>query len=326
MCNDRNLFKSLQPVKSEIGTAKKLQTLKVGGIGIVETDKFILNRVLYVAELSKNLLSVSAITENGGTVLFTKEKAEIRKNNIKLDGYRNSDGLWTVNLNHNTETKALLAQEVKTAYGWHQKLGHLGKENMKKLVKLSEGMKLTSESLNAMNKIGETCLKAKLTRLPFNKKRSNAKRPLELIHTDVCGPVDPLTWDKKKYFFTFIDDYTHFVMVYLLERKYEVSDKIKEYINLVETKWNIKVFKLRSDNGREFINDDIKTWCKRRGTILDTTTPYSPQLNGKAERMNRTLIEKTRALLAEERANKNLWGEALRTAAFLTNRSPTEAV
>lgn len=60
--------------------------------------------------------------------------------------------------------------------------------------------------------------------------------------------------------------------------------------------------------------------------ILDLTTPYTPQLNGKAERMNRTLSEKTRALLADAQMDKKFWGEAVRTAAYLTNRSPTDAV
>lgn len=86
------------------------------------------------------------------------------------------------------------------------------------------------------------------------------------------------------------------------------------------------MFKLRYDNGREYINENLIYWCKRKGTVLDTTTPYTPQLNGKAERMNRTLIEKTRALLADAKIGKTLWGEALRTAAFLTNRSLSEAV
>lgn len=326
MTNNKNLFKDMQKTTSEIKTAKNSEVMTAKGIGTIETDKCILNNVLYVTDLSKNLLSVNTITKNGGKVIFTKEKAEIWKNNVKFVGSRTREGLWTVNLNQDCTGSALLTQETEMAHRWHQKLGHLGKGNMKRLLTMSEGMKITEESLNGLNSPCETCLKAKQTRIPFGKDRTKAKRPLEIVHTDVCGPIDPQTWDKKKYMLTFIDDFTHFVMVYLIEGKFEVPNTVKEYANQVETKWNLKISKLRCDNGREFVNEDLTNWCRQRGTILDLTTPYTPQLNGKAERMNRTLVEKTRALLTDAQMNKSFWGEAVRTAAYLTNRSPTDTV
>lgn len=83
---------------------------------------------------------------------------------------------------------------------------------------------------------------------------------------------------------------------------------------------------MRSDNGGEYIDNELKEWCKQRGTVLDYTPPYTPQLNGKAERLNRTLTEKVRALLKDGDTSKKMWGEAVRTAAYLLNRSPTEAL
>lgn len=326
MTNNKNLFKDIQKRTSEIQTAKKSETLASKGIGTIETNKCILEEVLYVKDLNKNLLSVNAITENGGKVIFTKDKAEIWKNNIKLVGSRTREGLWSMNLNQDCKNSALLTQEKEKTLKWHQKLGHLGKGNMRKLLTTSEGMNITEENLDILNNTCEICLKAKQTRIPFGKERTRAKRPLEIIHTDVCGPIEPVTWDRKKYILTFIDDFTHFVMIYLLEGKYEVPEAVKEYTNQVETKWNLKISKLRCDNGREFVNDDLKNWCKKRGIIMDLTTPYTPQLNGKAERMNRTLIEKTRALLTDAQRDKSFWGEAARTAAYLINRSPTSAI
>lgn len=69
---------------------------------------------------------------------------------------------------------------------------------------MSEGMTLTKEGLEALDTVCETCLKAKQTRLSFGENRLRAKRPLEIVHTDICGPVDPSTWDKKKYILTFL--------------------------------------------------------------------------------------------------------------------------
>jgi len=75
--------------------------------------------------------------------------------------------------------------------------------------------------------------------------------------TDVCGPINPFTWDTKNYILTFLDDFTHCVIVYLLERKYEVAEKMKQFINMVEAKWELKISKLRSENGREYLSKDL---------------------------------------------------------------------
>lgn len=152
------------------------------------------------------------------------------------------------------------------------------------------------------------------------------KRPLELIHSDVCGPVETPTWDNKRYILTMLDDYTHFTVIYLLQNKYEVADTIKEYVKLAEARWNTKLAKLRYDNGREYANENLKNWCKKNGIEMDFTIPYTPQLNGKAERLNRTLLEKTRALLAESGLEKEMWGEAAYTATYIINRSPTKSL
>jgi hypothetical protein len=66
-------------------------------------------------------------------------------------------------------------------------------------------------------------MKAKQSRLPFNTKRSKARKPLEIIHSDVCGPIDPATYENKKYFLTYVDDYTHFCKICLLENKNKVT-------------------------------------------------------------------------------------------------------
>ena len=81
---------------------------------------------------------------------------------------------------------------------------------------MSEGINLSKKDIKN-NLDCEICLEAKQTRLPFNKVRQRATRPLEILHTDVCGPIDPVTWDGKRYFLTVLDDYTHYCKVYLLK-------------------------------------------------------------------------------------------------------------
>lgn len=123
-----------------------------------------------------------------------------------------------------------------------------------------------------------------------------------------------------------MDDFTHYTMAFLIKTKDEAFDKIKIYVERVEARWNLRVSKLRCDNGKKYINKRVIAWCENKGIELDTTVPYTPQLNGKAERLNRTLMEKTRALLFDSDLEKEMWGEALYTSVYLTNRSPTDTL
>lgn len=328
MSNNKNIFSKIESVKAEVQTAKKSNTIKVEGKGSIEAYECDLNEVLYVPDLSKNLLSVNAITENNGEVHFSKNKVIVTKNRkTVLEGTKEENGLYVINLTEEQKNATcLLTQNKKKAIEWHKKLGHLSKENMKKLIEISSGMNINRKDCDQLNEICEVCMKSKQTRLPFSSERHRAKRPLEILHTDICGPIDPATWDKKKYMLTILDDYTHYCVVYLLEDKNEAEEYLKEFVEEAEAFHNKRVSKIRCDNGGEFVNHRIKKWSKAKGIFMDYTIPYSPQLNGKAERLNRTLVEKARALIFDSKITKEFWGEAVRVAAYLLNRSPTEAV
>ncbi|UYV66504.1 K02A2.6-like, partial [Cordylochernes scorpioides] len=308
---------------------KKEECMRAKTSGQFKGRQCNLNEVIFVPELSKNLLSVSSIVNNGGEVNFKGDKVTILKDGKKvLEGDQLENGLYAVNIEQHfskqNDSNLTLPSENKTQE-WHRKLGHIGMQNLRKLESLVDGMELNKLEKQE-NDVCEICIMAKQTRKSFGNERSRATRPLEIVHTDLCGPIEPLTHDNKKYIMTFLDDYTHFCYVYLLSNKYEAKEYIKEYVNEVERFLNAKVSKLRCDNGGEYANTQVKEWCKMKGIILDFTIPYTPQLNGKAERLNRTLIEKTRALLLDSKLNKEMWGEATRVAAYLINRSPSNTV
>lgn len=281
-------------------------------------------------------MSVNAITENGGKVLFTKEKVQVIKNDtIVLEGNKNNRGLYVVNLSDESECKtvdacrpnqfsseALEIQQTDISMEWHRKLGHISFDSLKKLPKMSVGMPLNLNNCKD-HEFCKVCIEAKQVRLPFNSKRERATKPLQIIHSDVCGPIDPPTYDGKKYFLTCVDDYTHFTKVYLLASKSEVFEFIKEYVNEAESHFNLRAVKLRCDNGGEYKSSGLQQWCKMKGIVLDYTVPYSPQLNGTAERLNRTLMDKARAMIFDSQLSKEMWGEAVLTSAYLLNRSPT---
>lgn len=143
------------------------------------------------------------------------------------------------------------------------------------------------------------------------------------MHTDVCGPLENKRWDGKRFFPTVFDDFTHYTEVSLLKHKSEVQEVLTEFVQEAEAYMNGKVSKVRSDNGREYMNTRMISWTKNKGIEFDWTVPYTPQLNGKAERLNRLSMEKTRALLFDSKLNNEMWIESLYVATYLLNRSPT---
>lgn len=326
MSHDKSLVVNFREKMTEVLVAKKSQCMKVEGVGEIEGASCVLENVLYSPDLTKNLISVNAITEKDGVVTFAKDKVVITKDGNKImEGTKQGNGLYTVNLDYH-EKEVLFTEKTDLALEWHKKLGHMSVSYMKKLVPMVNGINLCENDFNNLNPVCEVCLQAKQSRFPFSSERQRATRPLQIIHTDLVGPIEPKTWDGKRYALTFLDDFTNYTKVELLETKNEAEEYIKEYINEAEAFHNLKASKIRCDSGGEYIGNNLKSWCKSRGIILDYTVSHTPQLNGKAERLNRTLLDKTRALLFESNVSKELWGEAIRTSAYLMNRSPSQAV
>lgn len=173
----------------------------------------------------------------------------------------------------------------------------------------------------------EICAKSKITRLPFNQKSTiKAKRPLEIIHSDVCGPIMPSTYNNKNYFVTFMDECTHFTTIYLIQHKSEAFECFRKYEVSVTAHFERRIELLKCDNGKEYKNTSFLNFCKSKGIQMHSTNPYNPEQNGTAERLNRMLLEKARAMILESKLSKETWGEAVLCATYLLNRSSTVAL
>ena len=137
------------------------------------------------------------------------------------------------------------------------------------------------------------------------------------------GPSSVPTHGENQYFLSIIDDYSRKVWVLLMKQKSEVFDKFKNWKIMIENQMGKKIKTLRTDNGLEFCNKQLNDLCTTWGIKRHKSVPYTPQQNGIAERMNRTLLERVRAILATSGLSKKFWGEAVCTAAYLINRSPS---
>ena len=210
---------------------------------------------------------------------------------------------------------------------WHQRLGHLNVQDVKKLSteKMVDG--LIIENSHAPTVSCEGCCLGKQSRVPFPKNSSSKKENiLDLVHSDVCGPLNIVSVGGSLYFTTLIDDHSNFVWIYMLKHKSDFLDVFMEWIVMVENQTERKVKEFRSDNGGEYVAKEFKTVCKERGIALQPTVPYTPQQNGVAERMNRTIMESVRATLYHLKLPLSLWAEAANTTVYLRNMSPTSSL
>ena len=298
-----------------------------------------LHKVLYVPNLTKNLLSVPAMALMGAEVKFDSGSCIIAKDGKEfIIGSLLDKKLYEVNIAEH----ANVAHNNKSCRMWHCRLGHLNYDYINELVKKEMVKGMDCDSNNQRDRGCEACILGKMKKKPFptqKEQERRANKPFEIVHSDVCGPMQVNSKGGSRYMLTFIDDYSRYTIVYFIQSKCEVLSKFKEYVSYVkkqfgheimtlscEESFGYEVQTIRSDNGGEYTSNDFKFFCSERGIGHEYTTPYSPEQNGVAERLNRTIIESARAMLNHAKLPLDFWAEACSTAVYLHNRSPTTAL
>nr|CAD1820646.1 unnamed protein product [Ananas comosus var. bracteatus] len=331
MTGNRDFFVDLHQDSSsqvKLGNGKLQQ---IGGEGVIAVYtkggmKRLIHDVLYVPGLTQNLLSVGQLLQNGYTVIFEKGECKIFDKdkkalvaNIKMTPNK----VFPLNM-PTKQNIALKSEKVDESYLWHLRYGHL---NLKGLHLLKEkNMVLGLPSINKVDKICEGCVYGKLHRLPFPKTSWRAKAPLELIHADICGPTRTPSFNQKRYFLLFVDDYTRMMWIYFLEQKSEAFSIFIQFKAYVEKQSGHQIKILRTDRGGEFTSHSFNNYCKENGIKRQLTVRHTPQQNGVAERKNRTIVEMARSMMKGKGLPNQFWAEAVNTTVFILNRSPTKAV
>ncbi|MCO5594799.1 hypothetical protein L7F22_048833 [Adiantum nelumboides] len=180
---------------------------------------------------------------------------------------------------------------------------------------------------NGYSLITTGCVLGKMHRFAFSQDGSvRATRKLQLVHSDVCGPMRMPSVGNSLYFVTFIDDFSKFCWVYPLKAKSDVFAIFQHYVSMVENETGCKVQTLRTDRGGEYMSGAFKDFLGKKGIKHQCTMPYTLQQNGVAERKNRSLMEMARCMLKAKSFPHKLWMEAVACAAHVLNRCPTRAL
>ena len=212
--------------------------------------------------------------------------------------------------------------EVDKSSLWHARLGHINKKRIAQLQKdgVLESFELKSDD------VCESCLLGKMTKSPFTGSCERGEGLLDLVHTDVCGPFRSTTRDGNRYYVTFTDDFSRYGYVYLIKHKSDTFEVFKRYQNEVENQLGRKIKVLRSDRGGEYLSIEFFDHLRDCGIVSQLTPPRTPQLNGVAERRNRTLLDMVRSMMSRATLPMSFWGYALETAAHILNLVPTKKV
>ena len=265
------------------------------------------------------------ITDRGFEVTFRERDAIVLDKNrdvlLRADRVLN---LYHVRKSQNTPRNAEIKMAEKNSIAeCHEKLGHLNEHDLKQMAKSGGVYGLNIKGDEKLTQY-EVCLREKQTSTPFpegmNERTENL---LEIVHTDLCGPMRHSSFSGKKYFVTFMDDKSRWCEVYFVKNESEISDAFKQYKAKVENLTGNIIKILQSDNGKEYMNREFDAYLKTQGLKKRLTVPYTLQQNSIAVRINRMLVEMARCMMRQAGSPPAYWAEAINIACYVRNRYPT---
>lgn len=289
-----------------------------------------LSDALFIPDLRANLISVGKITDKGHKVVFSDKKAEVIDSADRvLITAKREGGLYYLPTLTDAECRKIsesndATKTIKrnTLEDWHIRMGHLNVQSLREAIKAGSIQGINIENIGE-NFQCQVCLQGKMSRAPFPKFSERVTDKGQLTHSDVCGPMRVTSLGKKQYFVTFIDDFSGWCEVRFISQKNQVMNEFEGYRALMSTQHGKAIKCLQSDNGREYVNQEFEQLLRKHGILRRLTAPYNPEQNGVAERRNRTLMEMARCLLIQSGLPSTFWAEAVNTANYIRNRSPT---
>ncbi|CAL1383495.1 unnamed protein product [Linum trigynum] len=295
---------------------------KIVGMGDIHLEtntgcKLVLKDVRHVPDMRLNLISTGKLDDDGYTNYFGEGKWKLSRGSLVVAKGKKESTLYMTNAKH-SKGGINVAEKDSSIEIWHKRLGHLSEKGLQILSK----KQLLPGAKGTLLKTCVHCLAGKTHRVAFHRfPPSRRSKVLDLIHTDVCFMRDK-TLGGASYYVTFIDDHSRKVWTYALKTKDQVLDVFKQFHAEVERETGLKLKCVRADNGGEY-RGPFESYCRLHGIKLQKSVLKTPQQNGVAERMNRTICERIKCMFSHDKLSKSFWGEAMRTAVDLINLSPS---
>ncbi|GJS81110.1 retrovirus-related pol polyprotein from transposon TNT 1-94 [Tanacetum coccineum] len=295
------------------------------GYGDYVIGESVISRVCYVEGLGHNLFFVGQLCDSDLKVAFRKHSCYVRDTDgVELiKGFRGSN-LYTISIKDMLKSSpiCLLSKASKNkSWLWHRRLNHLNFGTINNLVRkdLVRGLpRLKFEK----DHLYSACQLRKSKKHTHKPKTENTNlEVLNTLHMDLCGPMRVQAINGKKYILVIVDDYSRFTWVKFLRSKDETPVVVIKFLKQIQVGLNKTVRNIRTDNGTEFVNNDLTDYYERVDIFHQKTIPRTPQQNDVVERRNHTLVEAAKTMLIFSKALMFLWAEVMATACYTQNRS-----
>jgi hypothetical protein len=323
----------------------------VEGCGTIELKSIVegvehtvrLTNVLYVPAFAQSLVSLGAIMDAGGSVVFRNNRCIISKDGVNVLTAARPRKTWIHRWikPHNSslfllsnvepvipeEHAAMACIAKETPELWHKRYGHLSYRGLADVTKKVAGITTPAKEFLQKTEDGGVCgdcMAGKQTRAPRPaSQHPRATRPLRRLYADLCGPFQTTSIGGARYYLLVTDEATRYSMLQPIKTKDDAGEHLMDIINYMEAIAGVKTQFIRTDRGGEFINEELEELLRERGVHHEKTVAYSPESNGVAERGNRTIMERVRSMLHGAGLPNKFWGEAAVYANLLKNLSPT---
>jgi hypothetical protein len=315
-------FKSTKPVMFGDG---KMGDAVGQGTAVIECSRgtLRLERVIIVPGLAGNVISVSTAMRKGVSVMFEAGTGRVnfhREGKCVASAF-GQDGLFWLETQHHS----MRAAATSSAMSWHERLGHAGYSVLGDMHR--QGL-IPDKSLppNAFGNLSPCipCIQGKMTRASHPAHSQPAPTLLHCISSDVMGPMRVPTYTGDVYNLCVIDAHSSYGVVCQMKAKSQSLSNVQTIIPFLETQSGCRVKRFRSDRGGEFVSGDSGAYFASKGIIQEVTSAYTPEQNGRAERFNRSLMERARTLLVASGLPMAVWGEALHYACDCHNVIPKQ--
>ena len=325
---------------SDLNTAKIMRLhgcdgrpMQTGGIGSVEIPgtNLILSEVVFCPEVSINLVSASCLVKAGCQIIIEGTTFEVIRNGQTILTGVEEGGLLKITQSPGAEHLSFAntavirshpARSCVDAETWHRRLGHACEDVLRNA---AQGSVRDGPMKNVSLTQCDVCNLTKSRALPhYPTVRTTTL--LELVHSDICGPMPVVSREGSLYYVTFTDDMSRRSFVFGMRSRDQLLSRFKTFKKLVEFETGKSIKRLRSDRAREYEFGAMKAYLEECGIVQELTAPYSPEQNGVSERLNQTLNSNSRAMLHESKLGEEYWEDAVFAATHVKNRTPSRVL
>lgn len=280
-----------------------------------------LSKVYHLPGSKIGLISVAELAKDGIVANFLQESVSLHRKGVLVASSSGSGYVLDLTLDLSPSAYSTRASVGMSLMGWHRRLGHISLDLILAMEKdnLVNGIVLTDRIKSDC----EACIVAKSKRAPFVVQASVATALLQRVYVDL-GFVETPDRDGRSIFLVIVDQYSAAKWSFILANKQSatIANVFEQWLVAAENSSGCRLKEVRSDNGGEFVGKAFVDVLRLRGIRHEPTAPYTPEQNGKAERLNGSLLGLVCAMLRDSGLDKSYWSDALGYATFVLNRIP----